>query len=550
MKSSKSNINFDFIEFEISEQDLELFKMSISQGCIRRVDQLTANKWHYLLKYDDKLLEVEINYNKNSIKQFQCACGARSTGKMCKHVQLACYWHVVTIKSQNKSKSRSRQYTSNQLEHSSEEDLRYYLSFLSRQSQINKEWLHFFDAARSTSTHPFEKYISLIDHFVQYIDQHTRHSISKIKYLLQFYEELYYISFYHYKQSNIEEAISALLAGIHKLQEWHIQLDWKNQSRFVNINEKLHSALEQFLSSIIAPRALSKILKMISGVMIKPEYLILNSRSNLFKLVNHLNKKSNHDKSYFNDIILKLDQNIREEYKYNLLNYLYQEYPSELKGYLIKKEITKSVYWVIGWLDWHHKKMDTDYLLDLYCCIYDASTNDMKSHIALKIADLYTQNHKTDSGNLLIKLYLDTGHLKLLDVYFKDHTFTHEKFDLFLHNLQTELYGKKLTQIQKFELTIYSKQWTLLIGLFQHSEDLEMLLKYDSRMPEEFHTQLIELYIAFTKKYLESHVGHKSHVKLEQITRHIKTLYSTKLQAAYANEIKQFFPTRKLISLK
>ncbi len=550
MKSSKSNINFDFIEFEISEQDLELFKMSISQGCIRRVDQLTANKWHYLLKYDDKLLEVEITYNKNSIKQFQCACGARSSGKMCKHVQLACYWHVVTINSQNKSKSLSRPFTSNQLEHSSEEDLRYYLSFLSRQSQINKEWLHFFDSARSTSPHPIEKYITLIDHFVQYIDQHTRHSISKIKYLLQFYEELYYISFYHYKQSNIEEAISALLAGIHKLQEWHIQLDWKNQSRFVNINEKFHSALEQFLSSIIAPRALSKILKMISGVMIRPEYLILNSKSNLFKLVKHLNKKSNHDKSYFNDIILKLDQNIREEYKYNLLNYLYEEYPAELKGYLIKKEITKSVYWVIGWLDWHHKKMDTDYLLDLYCCIYDASTIEMKSHIALKIADLYPQNHKTDSGNLLIKLYLDTGHLKLLDVYFKDQTFTHEKFDLFLRNLQTELSDKKLTQTQKFELAIYSKQWTLLIGLFQHSEDLEMLLKYDSRLPEEFHAQLIELYIAFTKKYLESHVGHKSHVKLEQITRHIKALYSSKLQAAYAKEIKQFFPTRKLISLK
>ena len=548
MKSSKSNINFDFIEFEISETDLELYKKNITQGCIRRVDQLSANKWHYLLKADDRLLEVEIIYNRNSIKQFQCACGAHSIGKICKHVQLVCYWHVKTIGEKNETTSSSTSLAPAHFVHSSAEDLKYYLSFLSKQSRLNKEWLHFFEVARSTVPFPYQKYIALIENFYQVILIQTRNSASKIKYQLQFFEELYYISFYHYKQSNIEDAIHALLAGTIKLHEWNIKLDWKNQTRLIAINEKLHSALEQFLSSIIAPRALNKLAKMISELMTQPDYLILNEKSNLFKISKLYFDKDKSSVTYFDSLTSKLNLNIKDEYKFQLLDYLYAEYPEALKNYLIKIEINKSVYWVLSWMDVRKNQLSADYLLDLFSSIYEVSSLEMKSLIALKIAELYTHNHDATIGQLLIKYYLEVGQVKLLEVYFKEQEFTNKKFKLFLQNLETAVSNSELNNVQKLDFAFYSKQWPVLIDLFYEADDIELVLKYDLKIPEEYHTQLLDLYIKLTKRYLESYVGQRSHQKFEHITRHIKSIYKNKFHSAYVNEIKQLFPNRKLIT--
>jgi hypothetical protein len=548
VKTSKSNLNFDFIEFEISEKDLDVFKNSIAQGCIRRVDQISLNKWHYLLRADDRLLEIELSYNKNNIKQFHCACGARSPGKICKHVQLVSYWHVNTIRSKKDSQYAISKTVQTDLSESSPEDLQYYIQFLVRQNKLNREWIYFFEESRKLSSEPIVKYNSLFDRFLQFVSIQTRNSVSKIKLQLQLFEELYYISFYHYKQSNVYEAIHALLAGIHKLHELHFLVDWKNQSRLLQINEKLHTALEQFLTSIIAPRALNSLYKLISETMLSQDYLILNAKSNLFHILKIRFSKSSHSKQNFQAIVEKLNLNIREEYKFNLLDYLYDEYPELLKDYLISIELNNSVYWVLSWLDNRKSRISNDYLYQLYTKIYEVANKEMKTLVALKIADLYSSQSNPEAGKKLIKYYLETGHTKLLESYFKESEFSQQEFEQFLENLESVVAGKTLSIVQKIELANYSKQWLVLLKLISTSGDIELLMKYDLKFPEEFHPKLIEVYILFTRNYLDSHVGQKSHQRIELITRHIKMVYRSKLFTFYANELKQLFPNRKLLA--
>jgi len=286
---------------------------------------------------------------------------------------------------------------------------------------------------------------------------------------------------------------------------------------------------------------------MISALMIKSEYLILNDKSNLYNILNHRFNKTGNAKLYFNSLIEKLNLNIREEYKFNILDFLYKEYPIPLQSYLISFEINKSAYWILSWLESRNNRIPPDYAMELLSNIYEVSTKEMKSFIALKIADLYTHNQDLVKGQLLIKYYLEVGNYKLLEAYFKDREFTNERFESFLENLDRSLVTTKLTLAQKLDLTFYSKQWLLLLNLFHQLDDIEYVLKLDSKIPEEFHSQLLDIYINLSKKYLESHVGQKSHQKIESIARHIRLVYKSKFHTLYVNELKHLFPNRKLI---
>src|SRR6185436_9964071 len=147
--------------------------------------------------------------------------------------------------------------------------------------------------------------------------------------------------------------------------------------------------------------------------------------------------------------IEKLNLNIREEYKFNILDFLYKEYPIPLQSYLISFEINKSAYWILSWLESRNNRIPPDYAMELLSNIYEVSTKEMKSFIALKIADLYTHNQDLVNGQLLIKYYLEVGNHKLLEAYFKDREFTNERFESFLENLDRSLVTTKLTLAQK-----------------------------------------------------------------------------------------------------
>jgi len=68
------------------------------------------------------------------------------------------------------------------------------------------------------------------------------------------------------------------------------------------------------------------------------------------------------------------------------------------------------------------------------------------------------------------------------------------------------------------------------LDLFHQVDDIELVLKFDSKIPEEYHPQLLDLYIKLTKRYLETYVGQRCHQKVDHITSHIKLLSKSKFQ--------------------
>jgi hypothetical protein len=546
VKSPKSNLNFELIEFEIPEKELDFIKKSISQGCIKRVDQITGNKWHYLLKTEDSLLEIEIIYNRSNIKQFQCACGARSPEKICKHVRLISYWHVNTIKSKNDGKGYHSNAAGKNLNNSSEEDLRYYLQFLSKQSRLNREWLNFFDVTRSAESPAHEKYITALANFNGFIETYTRNSASRLKLKLQLFEELYFISFHHYKKSNIEDALFALLVAIDQLHEWHYAMEYKNQNRLITVNKKLHNALEQFLSTTMAPATLTKVYKTILEIINQPHYQILDESSNLFAISKQHKVKNSESLSLFKTLLLKLGGKISEECRLHTLDYLYKEFPIQLKNYLITIEISNSIYWVIQWIESRKKQISPDYMLELYKHIFEIAPKDIKSIVASRVAELYKED-RIVKDDLLLKYYLELGNASLLQTYFRYNEVNPDHFEFFLNNLEKNIVKRELTISQKADLAYHSQQWTVLLHLLSESDDVDFILKFDTSFPEEYHPHLISAYITLSKSYLESHVGQKSHQKINSIARHIRSVYRNKLYKTYLDEIRNLFPNRKLM---
>ncbi len=547
MKSSKSNINFELIEFEIAEKDLESFKKNIQQGCIKKVDQLALNKWHYLLKTEDKLLETEISYNKSNIKNFICACGARSPKKMCKHVQLLSYWHVKTILTKKDHSIIGRNREQLKLHNSTTEDLHYFINFLSRQNNFNKEWVQFFISARDSKNQDFNTYSSILTRFLEFIGSYTKNNASKLKYTLQLFDELYNISFYHYNQSNISNAVNSLLAGIYKMHNWYLLTEAKNKTRIQVINERYHVALERFISSIIAPTALTKVNKLIYDLLLMNEYQILSNKSNLFQIYKSINKKNELDKKVLNSLITKLATSIPDENKINILDFLFSLNESNISEFIGSCKSDNYPYWMLPWLEQHKSTMSLNTLVDFYNQIYLISSKEFRYAIALKIADLFASTKQKCDKSILIKYYLETGIEKLLEIYFSEEENDKNFINNFIQSLSENFSEIVLTTKQKMTIAMHSRQWDLLIKLLESSANLDDLSKYDSKFPSEYHPQLIAMYSILLKEYLDSFAGHKAKITLQSIFNNIKQIYSVSLQRNLKEKLKQHQPNRKFI---
>jgi hypothetical protein len=544
VKTTKSNINFDSIEFEISDKELESIKKSILQGCIKKVDQLSMHKWHYILKAEDKLIETEICYNKSNIKSFLCACGTKSPSKACKHVLLLSYWHATTIL-KNKEVSQINDYQiKSKLENSTNEDLKYYLNFLTKNNALNKQWIHFFLEARKNKTVTKSHFSNAIEHFMNFLNGATKNTASRIKYTLQLFEELYYISFYHYNRSNILNATSCLLAGISEIHKWHITIESKHQSRVVPINEKYHIALERITSNVIAPATLNKIYNSILTIINSKDYLILSPNSNLLSIYKVTSNKKQVEESLQNALKAKLKLDISEVYKYYILDYLYMKDSKYLSEFLSNFDQKAYPYWILTWLDKNKNKLEGEFLIETYDFLFNSASKALQDSIALKTMEVIKTQSISKYNKLLFKYYITTGNANLLQEYFA----RSEKDSILgdvIKELENYTSGHELNYYQKLDIALYSKQWALLVNLLGTTGYIEDLMKYDTYLPEDYHKQTILFYIKLLNEFLETHAGYKARQKLDTVFKHIKTVYPLKIQKIFQSQIDSQFPTRK-----
>ncbi|MBK6546543.1 MAG: hypothetical protein IPG12_14895 [Saprospiraceae bacterium] len=550
MKSVKPNLIFDLLEYEISDIDLEYFKTSIDQGCVKKVNQLSSSKWLYLIRYDSSLLEIEVIYNKNSIKLFQCACGAKSPSKICKHALLAAYWHHLKIHTNESRNHRETLLNKELLQSLTKEDLEYFLVFLTKNNLLNREWVHFFISARNPTKYPYTKYQDLLNRFSLFLNSFTRNPASQTKYKLQLLDEVYQLAFYHYNQSNTEEAIHAILSGITFLHQWNTNAPLKNASKLFHLNEKFHLAISQFILLIIAPQALNKLINLILQIASSDEYQVIHQNSNLYEIIH--NRKSSQElaKDLFLNITSKLKLPINIEFKHNLLDYLYFKNKSKLLTYLIQTDKAINYNLSLNWIESRKRKISEDWIYQLYLKAYEDTSGDLKKHCANLISELLLKGNILFDTILYYKFYIETGDSKYLELYFSN-------FDLNSTEIQESVttynkaFGKqKLSFYQTLDIAYFSRQYQELVLLLKEAPDLDCITKYDISLPDEYQLEVVQIYLNQIKTFLEGHAGYKANLKIEELIKHVKQYYKNIYYQTFVKEIKIQFPERKLIAIK
>jgi hypothetical protein len=388
---------------------------------------------------------------------------------------------------------------------------------------------------------PSEKYTQLLEGFNNFLESNTRNVASLTKTKIQIFEELYNISFFHYKQSNLDEAIQALMTGIEKMLIWHSGMDWKNQQRIQLINEKYHIALEQFITSIIAPRALANIYHSINLLSSKPYYLILSEKANLFLISEKADRRNNIPEILFS----KLNSNLREELNFNILDYCYKKYGQAWQRLLSQDQFKKANFIILSWLQSRKKVINPLFQQKVFEFIYDECPSELKVVISIKLADL-AESIPSDKLEInLLNYYCDTNQVRLLEVFFEKNHLDSNALSVIIKDLD-KLKGP-LSLIQKTEIAAYSKSWELLINYLKQSPDLDFIMKFDSKVPENFYDDLLHIYLRLSIEFLEGHIGQKSQTKIATVARHLKTRFRTKFHSSYISQLKLAFPNRKFI---
>lgn len=547
MHSSHKPINFEYLDFEIREKDLVYFKNSIDQGCIRKANQTGKSRWNYLIKFESNLVELEVHYNSKNIKSFVCGCGAKSPGKYCKHALIASIWHFQNIHVNVTPASIDFKNKFQTFNNFSKEDLSYVLSALCQNNGLNKQWVHFILTGRSITEKPFSKYTQLLLEINHFLEVSSKNPATRLKNKLDILEELYQISFYHYNHSNIEEATESLLAGIHFI---HCTADYtlfKNFTKLIQMNDKLHTAFLQFSQLIVAPGALNKIQKLTYDCATSKEYLILNKNSNLFDRL--LSKKSFFQqfiKDGFKPLLLKIYYSIPDDFKFTILDYLYQINPEQLSDLLLKHELNYNFYTSLNWLNSRKVSLPTSYLVNYYKRIYSIAAPDLKKYIGQLYLKLLISSDQKPLDEFLLLFYMDSKDSSFLKLYFtSNHTPEAyiEATNFLLKNTATTILSKRTT----LDLSFYSHQYTVFFEELQKTDDLHLLEIYDLDLPEELAQEYIKIYILFFDKYLNEHAGYQANQKLELSLRRIKNNFSKNNYLEFSNSIKRLFPDRKLI---
>jgi len=545
--SSRHPLNFEHIDYEIREKDLVYFKNSIDQGCIRKANQTGKSRWNYLIKFESNLVELEIYYNSKNIRSFQCGCGAKSPGKYCKHALIASIWHFQNIHINVTPTSVNFKNKSQSFSSFSKEDLSYVLTALCQNNNNNKQWVHFILTGRTIAEKPYLKYTQLLLEINHFLEASSKNPATRMKNKLEILEELYQISFYHYNHSNIEEATESLLAGIHFIHSTADYTIFKNFTKLIQMNDKFHTAFIQFCQLIVAPIALSKIHKLTYECATSKDYLVLTRNSNLFeRLLLKKTFQQQFNKEGFEHLLQKIYFNIPDDFKYNILDYLYQVNSEQLIQFLLKHEIQSNFYTSLNWLNSRKVSLPSIYLINYYKNIYAIAAADLKKYIGHLYLNLLNTNDQNALDVFLLLFYQDSKDPSFLKLYFNGN-YSLETYNEAKEFLQKSQGTNLLPEKTLLDLSYFSQQYTIFFNELRTSTDLHLLEKYDLDLPDELAVEYIKIYISFYEKYLNEHAGYQANQKLEFSLRRIRNNFSKSHYLEFLNTIKKLFPDRKLI---
>ncbi len=530
--SNKPASSFDEFEHYFSDEELHSMRQLLESGAVQKATQLGLNSWSYLIKLDGELFECEVKYNVKSIKSGHCACGIKGTKKICKHMLLAAYWHILKV-FRRKQIEPATKFHASALNELPQADLVFLLQSLIRTNQKNKRWLDFLLRLEKLDSLDFQAiYKHSEDYYHQYCKEH-QNLLQQEKQLITISQELYFAGMKSYGATNIIKACYFVLAAIQMVHLHSLQHNQINRSKMIQLVLRFEETLKMILADILAPQSLNKISKQVFEFIHTHHYQAFHPKTNLYLLLHEKNKSKDIERKLVSIIKNKCLETPSTLESLTIWNIFYQISPVDFKQFPNSTEFkrTKPYGALLSFLGSTTEVLDEKTFWTLMSTLYVKLNDPMK-----KLAFEYARNRLPSMScleelQILLQMYYDFNESDILKLYFlcPCDPSTQKKT---VEASFTSFGWTEQTQPSQFmDLYIATYDWNALHRILNNTDELETLMKYDVHLPDAYRKLLIVRYADYLSKFKNTNAGPKAKEYLKLIGKHLLKYYPGQLKS-------------------
>ncbi len=540
MIPKKYNLNFSNFEYFISEADMASFKQRIDAGAIVKANQSSKYSWTYALKEEGSLVECEVQYSSVGLKSYHCGCGSKDVKKPCLHVLILMFWHIRKIILRNQSPFQSSDAW--ELENLQQHELIHIIKLLSNTSESSKNWVSYISNLLQVKNPSFDTVLEMISNNTSHIKKLYKNEASVLKYLLISMREVYHVALMAYQNNESEKAITLLAAGLLCNYEFSNSLQTFSKSKFSAQSLKFQSALDEIVPTIIAPVSRHKIMKILFEVLKNQNYSALHYDVNLFQLMHRLNLKKSQKEELLTEILHRIKGKLSDELKLLHLDLLYMVEASYFVSRIPKLVHSQILapYILSNWLNTRKGRVQSVHALLLYKELFPLLTKEVKQFSLPHVLKYYGNVMSGSPDLFLIDIYYELQSVSALEVFDRLYSIRNYGPENILRYLKLKHHVISSIFAVQADIFLCIMDWDNLLDVLLKSDDIDIIMRYDEKLPEKLRSQLKGMYLNKLIDIKNNFVGQESSKRVQFILSHLKTI----LDPSGFTELKSQFTLR------
>ncbi|NOT36060.1 MAG: hypothetical protein HOP11_01640 [Saprospiraceae bacterium] len=542
-------IILDEIEFILPEATFRTVKDSHTLGRVKKANEISKNLWNYQIKFEDKLIECEIKYGKNTVSKILCACGRSNIKHPCLHAWIASYWHfreVIPQRTTAKQNSPTQKLSDIDFGEINNQELNRFVQLSLKLNQNLIPWTRFILPIEGSIKEIFSYFQLALAHFdVQDTGSEKKQRLKQYKEHLLALEFVYEQSLLHFIQGDLEKAYGKIFSCHVKLNEWLSYYTRHNHSRLSKLQNDVYNAAEQILKSIKAPELQESLFQFHTSFLHQQHTSIAHHKNNVFNLILENVYSKSHKTNYYEILISQCQKpefySTNEfEAVYCLINLFdFKDFESIFKNFLATNISSQT------WLILIHKIRENDSTLifksHLELIFSGTSSSEVRKSIATLIIESFIQSGQIDKARIEAKKYsILLLNLAFAKIYFSEKD--DNSMDIYLKEFGK--HHKKSHNEFLLELFYSLHENEKLINIIPEIDNVETIILFDSILFKSHWSELLEAYLLRCQLHLATHAGTQAVNYIDKIKSHIRT-YGTKSQfEQFQLKVQQLFPER------
>ena len=259
----------------------------------------------------------------------------------------------------------------------------------------------------------------------------------------------------------------------------------------------------------------------------------------MFQLLHKLNIKKVQKIELNTQLSLRIKSTLSDELKLLHMDILYtidaDYFVNHLTRWLQEQSIPS--YIVSNWLNSRQGKVFNDHAISLYKILFPLLTKDLKNYSLPYILNYYSRANGKAVDMFLIDLYYELDSIPSLELFDKLYSIREKKKKKILVYLQ--LKHQSLHSLNKLMADIYKsiKDWENLVSTLRNSNDIYLIMQYDSHLPVSHRMMLKDIYLRNLIEIKNNYGGQESNKMIQFIIAHFKSIFD----AANLAELKTHF---------